>query len=61
MTRAFDEKLARVERKQSDLDAYVERMTAQYEKQFSALNAVLAAFKDTQNQLNRSLNLNNDS
>ena len=61
MTRAFDEKLARVERKQSDLDAYVERMTAQYEKQFSALNSVLAAFKDTQNQLNRSLNLNNDS
>jgi flagellar hook-associated protein 2 len=61
MTRAFDEKLSRVERKQSELDSYVERMTAQYEKQFSALNSVLAAFKDTQTQLERSLNLNNNN
>jgi flagellar capping protein FliD len=35
------------------LDLYVERITAQYEKQFTAMNSALASFKNTQSQLTR--------
>ena len=61
MNDAFEAKKERIETKQVNLDSYIERITAQYEKQFSALNGVLASFKDTQEQLQRSLNLNNDN
>lgn len=59
ITDGYEAKLDRVAKKQSTLDTYIERLTAQYDKQFSALNSVLASFKDTQKQLERSLNLNN--
>lgn len=60
MESGFEGRLTRVEAKQERLDSYVERLTAQYEKQFSALNAALAAFKNTQAQLQRSLNTSNN-
>ena len=61
MTDGFEAKKTTVETKQSNLDAYIERLTAQYERQFSALNSVLASFKDTQEQLKRSLNLDSNN
>lgn len=61
ITDGYEAKLDRVATKQTTLDAYIERLTAQYEKQFSALNSVLGSFKDTQKQLERSLNLNNNN
>jgi len=57
MTKGFEDQLGRVEKKQTDLDKTVARLTAQYERQFASLNSILASFKDTQNQLSRSLNL----
>ncbi len=61
ITDGYEAKLDRVATKQSNLDAYIERLTSQYEKQFSALNGILASFKDTQTQIERSLNLNNSN
>jgi flagellar hook-associated protein 2 len=59
MTKGYEDMLARVEKKQTALDRYVERITANYENQFTALNSALAAFKSTSAQLEKSLNLNN--
>jgi flagellar hook-associated protein 2 len=56
MAEAFEARKTVVGKKQIDLDAHIERITAQYEKQFSALNSVLSSFRDTQEQLKRSLN-----
>jgi flagellar hook-associated protein 2 len=60
MSRSYEGKLARLDKKQAALDAYVERVTAQYETQFSALNSALASFKSTSSQLEKSLNFNNN-
>jgi flagellar hook-associated protein 2 len=60
MTKGFEANLARTTKKQAALDEYINRLTSQYEKQFSALNGVLASFKNTQAQLERSLNFNSD-
>jgi flagellar capping protein FliD len=49
-----------VTKKQADLDRYVERITANYENQFTALNSALAAFKSTSAQLEKSLNPSKD-
>ena len=48
-----NDSLKRIEKKQTELDLYVERITAQYEKQFTAMNTALANFKNTQSQLTR--------
>ena len=61
MTQSYESKLEMVEAKQLKLDEYIERVSAQYERQFAALNAVLAGFKDTQERLKSSLNFNNDN
>jgi len=61
MTKGFETRLTSVEKRQTSLDAYIERLTDQYDRQFTALNAALAAFKNTQSQLERSLNLKNDN
>jgi flagellar hook-associated protein 2 len=53
MSRGYDAGKTRVEKRQTDLDRYIERMREQYDKQFSALNATLARFKDAQSQLTR--------
>ena len=53
MSASGNETLKRIEKKQTELDLYVERITAQYEKQFTAMNSALASFKNTQSQLTR--------
>ena len=53
MSASGNETLKRIEKKQTELDLYVERITAQYEKQFTAMNTALANFKNTQSQLTR--------
>ena len=58
IAKGYEDILARVTKKQADLDRYVERITANYENQFTALNSALAAFKSTSAQLEKSLNLN---
>jgi|688.fasta_scaffold140446_3 flagellar hook-associated protein 2 len=55
MSKAFEGRLDRVDKKQAALDAYIERLKEQYDKQFTSLNAVLASFKNTASQLERSL------
>jgi flagellar hook-associated protein 2 len=55
-----NETLKRIEKKQTELDLYVERITAQYEKQFTAMNSALASFKNTQSQLTRAFDNKND-
>jgi flagellar hook-associated protein 2 len=59
MSAGFDTNLKRIDKKQVNLDAYIQRLTAQYEKQFAAMDAILAGFKDTQSQLTRAFD--NDS
>ena len=55
-----NETLKRIEKKQTELDLYVERITAQYEKQFTAMNSALASFKSTQSQLTRAFSSESD-
>jgi flagellar hook-associated protein 2 len=55
-----NETLKRIEKKQTELDLYVERITAQYEKQFTAMNSALASFKNTQSQLTRAFSSKSD-
>jgi flagellar hook-associated protein 2 len=61
MSSSFDNNLKRIEKKQSDLDAYIERMTAQYEKQFTAMDSILASFKNTQSQLTQAFSNGNSN
>lgn len=58
---SYESKLEIVETKQQKLDEYIERVSAQYERQFAALNAVLAEFKATSERLKSSLNFNNNN
>lgn len=60
IAKGYEDILARVTKKQADLDRYVERITANYEQQFTALNSALAAFKSTSAQLEKSLNPSKD-
>lgn len=61
MSKSYQDKLSRADKKQESLDAYVARITASYEKQFSAMNSALASFKSTQSQLTNAMNLNSKS
>jgi flagellar hook-associated protein 2 len=58
MSKSYQDKVDRLSVKQAALDAYIERLTANYEKQFTAMNSVLASFKNTQSQLTNTMNLN---
>ena len=58
MTAAFEDKKQRVETKQTALDSYIEKLQAQYEKQFASLNSVLAGFKATSERLKSTFNQN---
>jgi flagellar hook-associated protein 2 len=60
MTDGFEQKKQRVESKQLALDTYIERMQAQYEKQFASLNSILAEFKATSERLKSTFNQNSD-
>jgi flagellar hook-associated protein 2 len=57
MSKGYQDKIDRVAKKQAALDAYVERITANYERQFAAMSSVLASFKSTQSQLTNAMNL----
>ncbi len=61
MTKGYADMLERVEKKQSILDRYITQITENYEKQFTALNTALSAFKSTSAQLEKSLNLDNNN
>ena len=61
MTKGYEDMLVRVGKKQSILDRYVTQITENYEKQFTALNTALSAFKSTSAQLEKSLNLDNNN
>ena len=61
MSKGYEESSARLDRKQAALDSYVQRLTEQYEKQFSALDTVLASFKNTRTQLEKSLSVGNNN
>ena len=58
MTDGFNNEMTRVQKKQTDLDAYVQKITAQYQAQFTAMDKILASFKDTQNQLTQAFSTN---
>ena len=57
ISKSHQDKIDRLSKKQATLDAYVERLTANYERQFSAMNSILASFKSTQSQLTNTMNL----
>jgi len=58
--RSYESKLTRLETQQTKLDKQIESITNRYERQFSALNAVLAEFKATQKRLENTFNNNKD-
>jgi len=58
MTAGFEQKKLRVETRQSELDKYIERLQSQYEKQYAALNSILAEFKSTSERLKSTFNQN---
>lgn len=55
---SYENKIGRIEKEQSKLDKQIESLTARYERQFSALNAVLAEFKATSKRLDSTFNAN---
>ena len=59
LSKSYEGRLSRLDKQQIALDSYIDRIRANYDKQFTALNSALAAFKNTSSQLEKSLNLNN--
>lgn len=58
MTTSYDNQLSKITDRQSKLDDDMAKLTTQYEKQFTSLNAVLANFKSTQQRLSSMLSTN---
>lgn len=56
--KSYNNKLNRLETEQTKLDKQIEAIAARYERQFSALNAVLAEFKATSKRLDSTFNSN---
>ena len=56
--KSYENKLSRLQTEQTKLDKQIEAITARYERQFSALNAVLAEFKATSKRLDSTFNQN---
>lgn len=56
---SYQTTLETIAEKQSKLDRDIERLTARYERQFSAMDAILARFKATAQSLESSLDFNN--
>ena len=57
--RSYQTTLATMTEKQTKLDRDIERLTARYERQFSAMDAILSRFKATSKSLESSLDFNN--
>lgn len=55
---SYENKLSRIEKEQTKLDKQIESLSTRYERQFSALNAVLAEFKATSKRLDSTFNSN---
>ena len=55
---SYQSKITVVEKKQTKLDNYIERITAQYEKQFAALSSILSEYKATSNRLTQTFEQN---
>jgi len=55
------EQSSKIDKQQSKLHDDISKLTAQYEKQFTAMNAVLANFKSTQQRLASMLNTNKNN
>jgi flagellar hook-associated protein 2 len=61
MVTSYSNKVDKITTEQSKLDTDMEKLTERYDKQFSALNAVLANFKSTQQRLASMLSTNQNS
>ena len=59
--KSYENKLDRLESEQTKLDKQIESISARYERQFSALNAVLAEFKATSKRLDSTFNRSNNN
>ena len=57
---SYQSKITVVEKKQTKLDNYIERITAQYEKQFAALSSILSEYKATSSRLTQTFERNNN-
>lgn len=60
LQKSYEDSKARAEKMQTKLDEDIERLQARYERQFSALNAVLASFKETSKRLDSTFNQKQD-
>jgi flagellar hook-associated protein 2 len=60
LQKSYEDGKARAEKMQTKLDEDIERLQARYERQFSALNAVLASFKETSKRLDSTFNQKQD-
>jgi flagellar hook-associated protein 2 len=60
LQKSYEDGKARAEKMQTKLDDDIERLQARYERQFSALNAVLASFKETSKRLDSTFNQKQD-
>jgi flagellar hook-associated protein 2 len=60
LQKSYADTQARTEKQQTKLDQDIERLEARYDRQFSALNAVLASFKETAKRLDSTFNQNKD-
>jgi flagellar capping protein FliD len=60
LQRSYEDSQSRADKQQTKLDRDIERLEARYDRQFSALNAVLASFKETAKRLDSTFNQKND-
>jgi len=60
LQRSYEDSQSRAEKQQTKLDSDIERLEARYDRQFSALNAVLASFKETSKRLDSTFNQKKD-
>ena len=61
LSESWTTKQSAAEERQQKLEDAMDRLQAQYEKQYDALNSILAQMKNTQSQLESSLNLQKDN
>lgn len=60
LQKSYEDSQSRADKQQTKLDQDIERLEARYDRQFSALNAVLASFKETAKRLDSTFNQKND-
>ncbi len=57
---SYQSKITAVEKKQTKLDSYIERITGQYERQFASLSSILSEYKATSSRLTQTFERNNN-